>query len=179
MTLSFVWGEEPPPLDPITLLIGLPRPQTSRKLLHEATSLGVEAMHFVSTELGEASYASSVLWSSDEWRRHLIDGAQQAFCTRLPRVVHSRWMSQALAKLPPDGCRLALDNYEASRPLSEVDVTSPAVLAIGPERGWTDKERDSLRNAGFELVHLGPRVLRVETATVAGITLLKARLGLL
>ncbi|HLF78443.1 MAG TPA: 16S rRNA (uracil(1498)-N(3))-methyltransferase [Dehalococcoidia bacterium] len=179
LTLSFVWGEEPPPLDPITLLIGLPRPQTARKILHEATSLGVEALHFVRTELGEASYASSVLWSSNEWRRHLIDGAQQAFCTRLPRVVHSRWLSQALAKLPPESCRLALDNYEASIALSKVDAKAPAVLAIGPERGWTDRERQSLRDAGFELVHLGRRILRTETACVAGITLLKARLGLI
>ncbi|HLF76144.1 MAG TPA: 16S rRNA (uracil(1498)-N(3))-methyltransferase, partial [Dehalococcoidia bacterium] len=43
----------------------------------------------------------------------------------------------------------------------------------------TDRERQSLRDAGFELVHLGRRILRTETACVAGITLLKARLGLI
>jgi RsmE family RNA methyltransferase len=53
------------------------------------------------------------------------------------------------------------------------------VLAIGPERGWTDAERESLRNAGFELVHLGPRILRTETACIAGLVLLKSRLGLI
>jgi RsmE family RNA methyltransferase len=85
LRLEFAWGEEPPRLDPITLIIGLPRPQTVRKVLEEATALGVEAMHFVVTERGEPGYARSKLWTTDEWRRHLIEGAAQAFTTRLPR----------------------------------------------------------------------------------------------
>jgi len=46
LTLSFAWGAPPPPLDPITLIVGLPRPQTARKILQEATALGVAAMPF-------------------------------------------------------------------------------------------------------------------------------------
>ena len=84
-----------------------------------------------------------------------------------------------LAALPADTCRVALDNVDATTSLSHVPVSALAVLAIGPERGWTDTERATLRESGFELVHLGPRVLRTETATVAGLTLLKSRLGLI
>jgi 16S rRNA (uracil1498-N3)-methyltransferase len=179
LSLSFVWGEEPPPLDPITLIVGLPRPQTARKVLQEATSLGVCAMHFVTSEKGEAGYARSVLWSSGEWRRHLIAGAQQAFCTRLPELTHDLSLREAMAALAPANCRLALDNYEASEPLSQAYIRHPATIALGPERGWSDGERDLLRESGFHLVHLGPRVLRSETACVAAITLVKAKLGLL
>jgi RsmE family RNA methyltransferase len=53
------------------------------------------------------------------------------------------------------------------------------VLALGPERGWSASERDLLRAEGFQLVHLGERVLRVETACVAAIAVVKAKLSLL
>lgn len=179
LTLEFTWGEEPPPLDPITLIVGLPRPQTARKILGEATAMGVGTMHFVTSRRGEASYSRSKLWTTDEWRRHLIEGAAQAFSTRLPVVSAGRTLAEALEALPDHSCRLALDNYEAERPLSGATIAAPAVLASGPERGWSAEERDLLRAGGFELVHLGERVLRVETACLVAVALAKAKMGLL
>jgi 16S rRNA (uracil1498-N3)-methyltransferase len=179
LELDFAWGEAPPPLDPITLIVGLPRPQTSRKILVEATALGVAAMHFVRTERGDAGYPRSKLWITEEWRRHLVDGAAQAFSTRLPLLTSGRLLSDVLDELPPDACRLALDNYEPTSALSGIAIEAPVTLALGPERGWSSKERDLLRQAGFELVHLGERVLRVETACVATVAVVKAKLGLL
>ena len=56
--------------------------------------------------------------------------------------------------------------------------TAPDIVPpLGPERGWSARDRNALRSAGFTLVHLGPRVLRAETATVAAVAILKARLG--
>ena len=184
LTLSFAWGAPPPPLDPITLIVGLPRPQTARKILQEATALGVAAMHFVATEKSEASYAHSTLWSSDEWRRQLIAGAEQAFDTRLPQITWTRSLAEVVAALPPTASRLALDHYEAATALSQCHLIgdiapsappADAVLAFGPERGWSARDRAVLRANGFSLVHLGARVLRTETAVVAAVALVKAR----
>lgn len=185
LTLSFAWGAEPPPLDPLVLIIGLPRPQTARDILREATSLGVTAMHFVTTEKGEPSYARSQLWSSDEWRRQLIGGAEQAFDSRLPEVTHGGALIEAISRLPGGVIRLALDNYESSTSLGQYDLGAPGstlpdppaavVLAVGPERGWSAAERALLRGAGFVLAHLGPRVLRTETAVTVAVALLKAK----
>jgi RsmE family RNA methyltransferase len=179
VTLSFCWAASSPPPEPIALIVGLPRPQTARDILREATTLGVGALHFVRTEKTEPSYAQSTLWSSGEWRRHLIDGAQQAFDTRVPDVTHDQTLDGILAALPPDLSRIALDHYEATTPLDRCALaTDGAVaLAIGPERGWSRRDRDSLRSHGFTLAHLGPRVLRVETAVIAALTLVRARLG--
>ena len=179
LELAFEWGAPPPPLDPLTLVIGLPRPQTARKILREAAALGVRAIHFVATGKGEAGYAGSTLWRDGEWRRHLLAGAAQAFDTRLPGVTHGGTLEAALDGLDPAAARLALDNYEASRPLSAAPCAPPVAVAIGPERGWSARERDLLRARGFELVHLGPRVLRTETACVAAVAVVKSRLGLL
>ena len=48
------------------------------------------------------------------------------------------------------------------------------VMALGPERGWGPADREALRAAGFTLVHLGTRVLRVETAVVAALAITRA-----
>jgi RsmE family RNA methyltransferase len=174
-------GAEPPPLTPLQLVIGLPRPQTARKILQECTALGVGALHFATTGRGDPNYAQSTLWSSGEWREHLVEGAQQAFCTRLPAVTSGNALASILAGIPPGTFRLALDNYESVAGLAAIALPSPtpaaAVLAFGPERGWSDADRATLRVAGFTFVHLGPRVLRVETACVAAVAIFKARLG--
>ena len=50
-------------------------------------------------------------------------------------------------------------------------------VAIGPEGGWSPRDREQLRAAGFEGLRLGPRVLRTETAGIAAIAALQARFG--
>jgi len=180
LTLTFTWGQPPPPADPITLIIGLPRPQTARDILRDATTLGVAALHFIATERSDPNYAAAKLWTSGEWRRHCLVGAAQAFATQIPAVTRDHTLAIALAALPPDATRLALDNYEAAAPLATCNLLGykSLVLAFGPERGWGATDRDALRAAGFSLVHLGTRVLRLETAVVAALTLGRARLGL-
>lgn len=179
--LTFRWTEPPAPLDAITLLIGLPRPQTARDILRDATTLGVSAIHFVATEKTEPSYAQSTLWREGEWRRHALAGAEQAFSTQIPEVTATHALADALALLPSDATRLALDNYEASRALAACGVMhhKPLALALGPERGWGSRDRAELRDAGFELAHLGSRVLRLETAVVAALALAKSARGTL
>lgn len=179
LQLSFTWGAEPPPADAITLIIGLPRPQTARKILRETTALGVAELHFALTEKGDAAYAASTLWHSGEWERHLLAGAEQAFCTRLPRVTHGRPLAEIIATLPTAATRLALDNYEAPAAFSTYAIPreAPVVVALGPERGWGLADRTLLRENAFGFAHLGARVLRVETATVAVLALLKAQWG--
>lgn len=180
LTLSFSWGSPPAPLVPIHLLIGLPRPQTSRDILRDMTTLGVASLEFVHSDRGERSYRDSNLWRSDEWKKHVIAGAAQAFSTRLPRVIFGTTLAEAIDRLPAELVRVALDNYEASSSLAAFSPGkfSSAAIAIGSERGWSPNERIILKNAGFDFVHLGPRVLRTETACVAAVTLIKAQLRL-
>ncbi len=181
LILEFRWGSPPPPPDPVTLVIGLPRPQTARKILQEATSLGVTALHFVQVSRSEPSYAESTLWNSGEWQRHLDAGAAQAFCTRVPTVTYHQTLSEVVATFPDPDNRIALDNYESPIRLSACPFSSdiPIVCALGPERGWTADDRQILRSGGFKFAHLGTRVLRLETAVVAALTLLKAQRNLM
>jgi 16S rRNA (uracil1498-N3)-methyltransferase len=165
---------EPPPSDPLHVVVALPRPQTARKILNEAASLGVASIRFFGSEKGEPGYGASRLWRTLEWRRHLVDGASQAFDTRLPDVMHHPGLGDAIAALPAGCTRIALDNYEATRRMTPAGAAFPLAIAFGPERGWSAAERALLRAGGFELEHLGARVLRTETAVVAAISIAKA-----
>lgn len=181
LELSFNWIVQPESPDPITLVIGLPRPQTARKILQETAALGVAALHFVRCEKAEPSYADSALWHSGEWQRHLEAGAAQAFCTTIPALAHGQLFAESIGSLPSSANRIALDNYEATAALSECSLIkgTPQILAFGPERGWAASERELLREHGFTLAHLGTRVLRLETAVVAALAIAKARRGLM
>lgn len=175
LKVAFTAGAEPLALPLRTLIVGLPRPATARDILRDATTLGVQAIHFVETERTDPNYAASKLWIDGEWRQHLLTGAAQAFDTRLPEISWCNTLEHALAGA--SGRRLALDNYEAETHLGNFPICSnenAQVLAIGPERGWGPQDRAVLRNAGCTLVHLGERVLRVETAVVAALAILAA-----
>ncbi len=182
LALTFVWDAPLVPLAPTTLLIGLPRPQTARDILRDATTLGATCIHFVVTERADPNYSTSTLWTSGEWRRHCLAGAAQAFDTRIPEITWTHTLASAISTLPtPLQNRIALDNYEASTPLrvchllgdKPSESIESKVLAIGPERGWGASDREALRVAGFTLAHLGTRVLRVETAVIAALAIIR------
>ena len=180
MILEFTWQAEPLPLEPVNLIMALPRPQTARDVLRDATTLGVRRIDFVLSERTDPNYAHSSLWREREWRRHLILGAEQAFCTRLPEISHGISLPATLQQSSSAGVRLALDNYEATSPLAgELQLAPPITIAIGPERGWSAGDRDLLRAHDFRFVHLGTRVLRAETACIAALTLVLGKIGAL
>ena len=177
LTLTFAWGAPPAPLPQTTLLIGLPRPQTARDILRDATTLGATLIHFVVTERTDPNYATSTLWTTGEWRRHCLTGAAQAFDTRIPKITWSHSLSSSIATLPATGQRIALDNYEATTSLgAAANQGGGMIMAFGPERGWGAKDRAILRTGGFSLAHLGSRVLRIETAVVAAMAIAYSRL---
>jgi RsmE family RNA methyltransferase len=176
-----VIGTEPAPAAlPITLLIGLPRPHTAKRILFEAASLGVTGIHFFEAERGEPSYAQSSLWQTDEWRDRIRLGTEQAFSTHLPQVAMHADLQSAITALHGAAVNVVLDNYEAAGALGEVlpDAGASAVIALGPERGWSPNERDVFRRNGWKLAHMGAHVLRAETACVAAVSATAMKLGL-
>ncbi len=182
MELQLEWGALPRPALPLSLIVGLSRPQTMRKILREAPALGIAALHLPRCARSEAGYSSSSLWSGSEWRDLLHAGTEQAFTTRVPELKLHDNLAEALAAVGSATERIALDNYEASLPLARWKPSAHPVsclLCVGPERGWDGPERVQLRENGCQLAHLGPLVLRTETAMIAGSALVASSLGYL
>lgn len=195
ISLSFKKTAEREDLYPVTLIVGYTRPISSKRILREAVSLGVRRLIFTGTDTGEKSYRLSNLWKTGEYRRYLIDGAQQAGQTALPDVLFFPDVKHTLQAVVPGGATdlLLLDNVSPRDSLAGYTPPQAAgapgkkeaaagegadvILAVGSERGWSDRERALFREHGFTPVKLGERVLRTETACSAGCAVLLSRMG--
>lgn len=172
-SVSFTFTEEKDAssLYPITLVLAEVRPICMRRILRELVSLGVGRLVLVISDLGEKSYSSSSLYTTDEYEKIMIDGAMQSGFTGVPEVVFALNVEEAIS-LTGDGQKLLLDPKKGLDNLSEFAFNeSNAILAIGPERGWSDREVDLFLKAGYTPLLMGKRILRTETAVVAGLSL--------
>lgn len=192
LVLVFEGGAPAPALHRVRILMGFPRPIQAGRLLKDLASLGVERIWFALSELGEKSYAESDFFSKGDFSRNLAEGAEQAGNPRLPEVRRFWSLERALdaldasdatdaadAPLSPLVGRIYFHPDPAARRLSDIAVDAPLWLAIGSERGWTERETATLAGRGFAAATLGPRILKTETAAVAATALALAKLGIL
>jgi 16S rRNA (uracil1498-N3)-methyltransferase len=109
------------------------------------------------------------------WRGVVVAACEQCGRNRVPPVAAPLAWRDWIIAWPGRGIALVPG---AARSLASVSMPgAPAALAIGPEGGFTDREIDAARAAGFECVSLGPRVLRAETAAVAALAAAQALWG--
>lgn len=166
-------------LYPLTLICAQVRPICMRRILREAVSLGVGRMILPVSDLGEKSYLNASLYKDGEYRDILLDGAMQAGKTGVTDTVLASGVEEAI-KLAGSDTLLLLDNVIGAVPLSEMDLRGKSVaVAIGPERGWSERERRVFLDSGFIPAIMGSRILRTETAAVASVALALSRMGYL
>lgn len=188
ITFSVQWEQGISPESfspPIRLLVGLSRPQTMKKVFAAASEIGCREICVFISQNGDPAYAQSTLWrdGNDEIQGILKKSAEQTCTTFLPHVRLFKSLAEACreSEIPPDTA-FALDVYAKSISFAETGFTAVnsgalCTLAIGSERGWTHAEREILRDSGFNFVHLGARVLRVETAVSVALAVAAARSG--
>lgn len=164
--LNFIPEKEPPAKRPVVLIAALPRPQSLCKVLHCATTMGVRKICFIHTFKVEKSYWASPRLSESAVRDELILALEQCGDTVFPEVAFFRafkpFIEDELEKIAI-GKRLLGD--PAGTP---AEFQDSATLAIGPEGGFTDYEKQAFYQRGFHPVSLGDRILRTEFA-VAGL----------
>lgn len=103
------------------------------------------------------------------WQRMVEAAAAQCGRNQMPKVHPVAPLSTALSSYrdqtgPKTGW--LLDPF-AQNSVSKASLEPNLWVAIGPEAGWTDQEEQDARDAGFEGLRLGPRVLRTETVASA------------
>lgn len=172
-----------PALYPVTLLCAQVRPICMKRILREAVSLGVGRIVLCGSDTGEKSYLSSNLYKTGEYKEYLLDGAMQSAHAGMPEVFFAEHVNQAITIINGFATektdRIMLDNVTGAVDLSGAEVSSEAILAVGPERGWSDRERRLFVESGFRPMLLGSRVLRTETACSCGTAVLLSRMGFL
>jgi RsmE family RNA methyltransferase len=168
LELEVTLEREPPPPHPAALAVALPRPPSLRKILNQASAMGVKRFLFFASQRVEKSYWQSSALRPDELREQLTLGLEQAVDTVLPVVERERSFRRFAAETLPAlaaGAEIVVAHPGHAPPQGAADRR--CVLVVGPEGGFLDDELLALEGAGARLVGLGPRVLRVETAVVA------------
>jgi RsmE family RNA methyltransferase len=136
----------------------------------------------VGADLVEKIYRDTALLTDGGARDALVEGAIQARDTGIPALSTypslDAWLEADLWSAVPVTLLVAPDNVRPMGAMADLPVQHrPAVLAIGPERGWSDRERDLLEKAGFLRLSMGKRALRTETACVAAAVLAMEKIG--
>ncbi|MEF3695818.1 16S rRNA (uracil(1498)-N(3))-methyltransferase [Desulfolutivibrio sp.] len=165
-------GREPEPEIQVWLAVGFAKSARRGALLEKAVELGAAGIVFWQAARSQGVMPEAV---KKTWRDQMIAAAKQCGAARLPGIRCISGGAAGVAALGSDFDRRFVLWEEAdpdARPAAR-DMTDPGrVLAvIGPEGGLAGDEVRTFQDAGFEPVSLGRRILRVETAAMAVLSL--------
>ncbi len=172
----------PPPLPRLDLILALPRPIMLKRILSQATALGIGRFFLIHSRRVEKSFWKTTLLQQQEYTLHLRKGLEQAAVdTRLPEVYQYPRFKPFIEDIFPQWKKeyrhLILADPSGRSLLSAGLSEQPGrvVFVIGPEGGWVEYELEKFQQQGFYTCAMGERILKVDTA----VTALHGRISLL
>lgn len=172
----------------LTLAIALLKNEKFDLVIQKATELGVTRIVPLIAERADIRLRDRKDARVIRWQRIAHEAAKQSGRASVPEVaapltLHSLLIVLAAQqeKSSDDVLRL-LFSERCGRSLAEATGSMAGrpvkiVLMVGPEGGWTDREIELACESGCEIVTLGGRILRAETAGITVVALLQHRFG--
>jgi 16S rRNA (uracil1498-N3)-methyltransferase len=146
----------------LTLAVALPKGERQKWLVEKATELGVTRLVPLVTARGVAQPVEAAL---DRLRRGVIEASKQCGRNRLLEIGEPQNVVDYVRSIP-DGATRLLADPAGDGLVRPAHVPADLQIAIGPEGGFAPEEVAAAAAAGWRLVSLGPRILRVETAAI-------------
>ncbi len=161
----------------ITLLQGIARGDRMDWILQKATELGVARILPVSSDRSEVKLdAQRADKRLAHWRSIVVAACEQSGRAHVPAIEAPQALDTAAMQY--EGLGVLLDPFAtASLAALCLAMGNTCNIAVGPEGGWSPRDREQLTAAGFQGARLGPRVLRTETAGIAAIAALQVLCG--
>lgn len=160
---------------PIHLLLGLSRGDRMDFAVQKSTELGVSQITPLYTQYGEvrlkADRAEKKLL---HWQKIAISACEQSGRLDVP-VIHSPLSFMDLS-LSENANRWMLEPSGTSS-LPDSIVERKIDLLIGPEGGFSTAEIEWAQGKNFQIIALGSRILRTETAPIAALSILQHKFG--
>jgi len=160
----------PPPGPEAVLGLGLCRWERLRLAVEKATELGAAAVRPLVTERSQPARPGL----EAKLERVVIETLKQCRRSRGPSLAPPRGLAGFLKDQPSAGLKVILDR--SGPPLAGLleGKQGTVTLLVGPEGGFSPREQEEAREAGFRPAGLSPATLRTETAVLAGLTLVMA-----
>ncbi|MCG7520281.1 16S rRNA (uracil(1498)-N(3))-methyltransferase [Ruegeria sp. Ofav3-42] len=144
-------------------------------IVEKAAEMGAARIMPVQTE-----FTNSERIRQDRLQAHAVEAAEQCGGTYVPEVADLQRLDRVLDDWP-EGRQLMFCNEAevgSALRLAANEKGQPWAILIGPEGGFSDRERARLVALPFaHVVSLGPRILRADTAAVAALTMWQQALG--
>lgn len=150
------------------------RKERTSFIVEKAAELGAARICPMQTEFTQS--ANRV--RQDKLQAHALEAAEQCGGTYVPQVDDVQKFAKILDTWDTSRRILFCDEALVGQTAALPTDAGPWAIFIGPEGGFSERERDRLR--GFECanaISLGPRILRADTAAVAAMTLWQHALG--
>jgi len=155
----------------VTLYQGCPKGDKLELIVEKAVELG--AARIVPVVTGRSVSrpdAKAAAKKSERLSRHALEAAKQCGRAVIPTVGDFITFSDLLRLIPQhETCVFFYE--EGGIPLSEIveKTAKDVAIIIGPEGGFEPSEAQEATDAGAVAATLGKRILRTETAAVAGV----------
>lgn len=131
-------------------------------IIEKACEIGVTRLQPVITERTIVERVKQ-----ERLEAQIIEACEQSGRTSLPSLADPVKLPALLRDWPQERCLLFADENGGTA-LPHLKAPPPAALLVGPEGGFTEKERSLLIEQKFvRRMSLGPRILRAETAAIA------------
>ncbi len=170
----------PEPTVRTSLCASLIRFERFEWMLEKATELGVARVVPVEAERSERGLEQAVGKRIARWNRIVREASEQSRRARLPEIGAPLDLAAAL-QTEAASYRYVLEEAQAPAMLSVLPVDrqpgDSVTLLVGPEGGWTDRERAHIAGSNWRPVSLGPEILRAETAALAALAVVNAAWG--
>jgi 16S rRNA (uracil1498-N3)-methyltransferase len=163
----------------LTLLLAVVKFDAFEWAIEKATELGVNSIVPLAAARSEKSLVAAAGKRAERWKKILLEASQQSRRLQIPVLGELAKPASAFAS-QKDGLRVMLSERATAPPLRNVLTdhrATKAVMAIGPEGGWTDEEFGTAQSCGFLEASLGRLILRTETAVTAALASLTYALG--
>ena len=165
----------------VILLQGLSRGERMDFTLQKATELGVSSIIPLETERCNVRLtAERRLRRQRHWHGVIAAACEQCGRNRLPEIHELVTLQEYLARSRKDESFAVTLAPEATQSLAgcqQLQDTGTIRILAGPEGGLSPAEIELATQCGFVPVHLGPRILRTETVSLAALTALQILAG--
>ena len=156
----------------IILCQGLLKSARFEWVLEKGTELGVSVFSPILCRRSMAGLEDAGTSKMQRWQRIIMEAAEQSGRARLPALLPIRPLKDVLNDMPPGA--LALMPWEEEHALMLRDAlkspsSSTVIIFIGPEGGLTADEVKLAQQHSVQVVSLGSRILRAETAALAAV----------
>ena len=160
----------------ITLAIAASRGQRMDFAVQKATELGTANITPLITEHSQLQLtASQARQKCQHWQSIASHASEQCGRTAVPGIDALQPLDDWLQLPQPAQCRLLLDPQ--GQPLQQEHAAASVSLLVGPEGGFSSREKTAAGQCGYKMVALGPRTLRFETAPLAALAALNCLSG--